>query len=624
MSSKNINTNTAVAQIILSKDHEIRLKKKPKKKTNNKKKKALEEVKSALQQFDIAVNSAKSANVKIPEALGKLPSNINQINSVKELNALALDLQNRVAQINQLVAQSASQTRTSGLFREIGQIPQAGFFPVSRPEQQIQPQIIPNQQFPQQPIQPLTPSQPITPTEQEDSDAEKTLDELQKEILSKLSPEDKAKAETEFEKERVERQKEFDKERAGDIRIPKDPVDPVVDPVVDPNQPALPSTESTDIVELKGLENPLTNQKFDIKAPRGFGSIYNQYKMLIKNLLASIVKIDDKTLNLPKAKDRDIQNQQTVILSEYDTWLSGLNKTQLDFQNSNPQLQQIENDIIRDLQITPVQLLTEIAKAQKLNVEIVSGEASQREKEESKNLTDRAQKFLIFLKQNQGSVNGILKKASDKKLDFDTDAQLGVYNKYITDLNTFSASIETEFDSLDGTDKVGILSTYNKTQDGISQAIVEISDAKRNYEDNQTVLTIPPIDFNAPVEVGKIMPLPKPKTKLTPAQEKAKKLREALSKMSDPFTSIEPPEANLPTDPLDKKNVDILIDYYKNPSVNFATKQKNSYLELFGQDKLSKIQLKKGRARKLPVIKREIQSKFTKVPDSEFMTIASQ
>ena len=98
--SKNINTNTAIAQIILSKDHEIRLKKKPKKKSNNKKKKALEEVKAALQNFDMAVNSAKTANVKIPENLGKLPDNINQINSVKELQALALDLNNRVAQIN--------------------------------------------------------------------------------------------------------------------------------------------------------------------------------------------------------------------------------------------------------------------------------------------------------------------------------------------------------------------------------------------------------------------------------------------------------------------------------------------------------------------------------------------
>lgn len=613
--SKNINTNANIAQIILSDKHEIRLKKKPKKKSSNKKKEALEKVKEALQQFDTAINSAKAANIQIPEALGKLPDNINQINSVKELEALALDLQNRVSQINALLAQGAK--RTTGLFREISGPQQAGFIPVA---QQVQPRIIPNQQFPQQPIQPLTPPQPITPTQQEDDDAEKTLDELQKEILSKLSPEDKAKAEAEFEKERQERQKEFDEERAGDIRKPVDPSQPALTPPT----PDEPTASDSDIVESKGLEKVLSNERFDIKAPRGWANIYSEYRILIKNLLADIIKIDDKTLNLPKAKNREIMNQQKNILDDYDKWLNSLNENQKKFYDTNPQIQQLDNTMIRDLQISPVQLLTEIAKAQKLDVTITSGEASKREQEESKLLSPRGQQFLMFLKQNQGSINGVLKKASDKTLQTDFDVQLQKYDDYITDLNKFSQNIQAEFDSLAGTDKVGIVSTYNKTQDGLQQAIVEISDAKRYFEDNTTVLTIPPIDFEAPVEVGKIMPLPRPKPKLTPQQEKYKKLQEELKKLPDPFTPIEPAGVGLPTDNLDKQNVDILIDYYKNPSVNFARKQKNSYLELFGQDKLSKIQVKSGRKLKLPIIKREIQTKFPKVPDSQFMTVASQ
>ena len=39
--SKNINTNTNIAQIILSDNHEIRLKKKPKKKSSNRKKRSI-------------------------------------------------------------------------------------------------------------------------------------------------------------------------------------------------------------------------------------------------------------------------------------------------------------------------------------------------------------------------------------------------------------------------------------------------------------------------------------------------------------------------------------------------------------------------------------------------------
>ncbi len=625
--SKNINTNANIAQIILSDKHEIRLKKKPKKKSSNKKKEALEKVKSVLQQFDLAINAAKNANVSIPEALGKLPDNINQINSVKELNALALDLQNRVSQINALIQQGGSASRTRGLFREIAGPQQPGFIPIA---QQIQPRIIPNQQFPQQPIQPLsppqpiTPQQPITPSQQEDDDAEKTLDELQKEILSKLSPEDKAKAEAEFEKERLERKKEFDEERSGDIRKPVDPSQPELTPITPPSDPDQPTSSDSDIVESKGLENPLTNQKFDIKAPRGWDSIYNQYKTLIKNLLADIVKIDDKTLNLPKEKNRDIMNQQKVILDEYDKWLNALNQNQKKFYDTSIPLQTIDNEMIRDLQISPVQLLTEIAKSQKLDVTITSGEASDAEKRESKTLSDNARNIMELLPRVQKGINRDLKTlGTDKKLAGDTDAQLKKYDDAINKLNNTKAMIEANFDVLDGTDKVGILSKYNATQDGIQQAIVRVSQAKRIYLNLERIDPIESIDFDDAPEVAKQMPLPKPKPKLTPAQEKAKKLQEELGKLPDPFAPIEPEGVGVPTDKLDIQNVDILIDYYRNPSVNFSGKQKNAYLQLFGQDKLSKIQLKKGRKLKLPIIKREIQNKYKQYPDDLFFTVES-
>ena len=50
--SKNINTNTNIAQIILSDKHEIRIKKKPKKKSSGAKKKALENVKESLRNYN--------------------------------------------------------------------------------------------------------------------------------------------------------------------------------------------------------------------------------------------------------------------------------------------------------------------------------------------------------------------------------------------------------------------------------------------------------------------------------------------------------------------------------------------------------------------------------------------
>ena len=65
MSSKNINTNTAIAQIILSKDHEIRVKKKTKKKSSNKKKEILDKVK----KFQLHRLIYEVYNGKIPEGM---------------------------------------------------------------------------------------------------------------------------------------------------------------------------------------------------------------------------------------------------------------------------------------------------------------------------------------------------------------------------------------------------------------------------------------------------------------------------------------------------------------------------------------------------------------------------
>ena len=106
-------------------------------------------------------------------------------------------------QINQLISQGASQARTVGLFQEgmIGQ--RQGIIPA------IQPRVINEQRIPQErpieirPIPPIIPSKkPIDPSQIPDDSAEKTLEEIRNEILNKLSPEDKAKAEKEMEDEK--------------------------------------------------------------------------------------------------------------------------------------------------------------------------------------------------------------------------------------------------------------------------------------------------------------------------------------------------------------------------------------------------------------------------------------
>ena len=603
--SKNINTNTNIAQIILSDKHEIRLKKKPKKKSSNKKKEALQKVKSALQQYDLAINTAKSKNIAIPEALGKLPDNINQINSISELNALALDLQNRILQINQLIQKGSS--RATGLFREIAGPQQRGFIPI---QQQIQPQIIPNQQIPQQPVQPIQPQQPVSPQRQEDDDAEKTLDELQKEILSKLDPEDRAKAEAQFEKERQERERQQ----------PVQPEIPQPEPDTDTDDESPVDSNFEMINGLEGIDGRTIN---NLKAPIGWATIYSEYRQLIKSLIADIIKIDGDEYNLPKSEDRDIQERQEQLLKEYNAWLNSLNKTQTDYLDTDMTLQTLDNSLIRDLQTPPTELLQRIAKEQGKNINVYSGTASKTEQKESKSLSPQAEEFKKELITSQKGINSLLEKASRQKFKNDTDKQLRLYDGFISNLNLFDARLEEQFNSLDGTDKAGILSLYNKTRDGLKVAIREISESKQNYLDSNEIDVLNPIDFDAPVFVKKTMPLPKPRPKLTPQEEQQKKLKEALSKMKDPFTPIEPAGAKLPQDELDKKNVAILLEYYTTPTTRFKAKQQDAYLELFGGDKLATVK-NKARPQKLTNIFRELKKKYPGIPDSEFKTVASQ
>ena len=603
--SKNINTNTNIAQIILSDKHEIRLKKKPKKKSSNKKKEALQKVKSALQQYDLAINTAKSKNIAIPEALGKLPDNINQINSISELNALALDLQNRILQINQLIQKGSS--RATGLFREIAGPQQRGFIPI---QQQIQPQIIPNQQIPQQPVQPIQPQQPVSPQRQEDDDAEKTLDELQKEILSKLDPEDRAKAEAQFEKERQERERQQ----------PVQPEIPQPEPDTDTDDESPVDSNFEMINGLEGIDGRTIN---NLKAPIGWATIYSEYRQLIKSLIADIIKIDGDEYNLPKSQDRDIQERQEQLLKEYNVWLNSLNKTQTDYLDTDMTLQTLDNSLIRDLQTPPTELLQRIAKEQGKNINVYSGTASKTEQKESKSLSPQAEEFKKELITSQKGINSLLEKASRQKFKNDTDKQLRLYDGFISNLNLFDARLEEQFNSLDGTDKAGILSLYNKTRDGLKVAIREISESKQNYLDSNEIDVLNPIDFDAPVFVKKTMPLPKPRPKLTPQEEQQKKLKEALSKMKDPFTPIEPAGAKLPQDELDKKNVAILLEYYTTPTTRFKAKQQDAYLELFGGDKLATVK-NKARPQKLTNIFRELKKKYPGIPDSEFKTVASQ
>ena len=129
-----VNINTNINKIIFPKDMELRkIKKKPKKKKGPSKKKiALDNLKSVLQNFDAVINEAKQKKISIPAELGQLPSNVNEVDSVKEIEELTADLSNRIIQIQALLEKGSALTQSKNLFGY--DLPQpAGIFPVTAP-----------------------------------------------------------------------------------------------------------------------------------------------------------------------------------------------------------------------------------------------------------------------------------------------------------------------------------------------------------------------------------------------------------------------------------------------------------------------------------------------------------
>ena len=444
MDSTNINTN--VAQIILPPDMELRKIKKPKPKTSPEKKKVLEKLKQTLKEYDTALSVAGSKNITIPAQLGILPDNITQINSIKELKALTETLQSRIQTINQLVTQGAQQQRTAGLFNEgpsnIG-IPRAP----TRFEPQRQPQIIPQQPIAPSPVQPIpSGTGGVEPTKVPDSDAEKTLEQLRQEILDKLSPEDRAKAEAQMEKERQTPQ---------DPQIPDEPTTPTGS--AEPMNPEIPPTLDPEIQ----LETDLGfdiggGKKIDLKSPPGWTDIYSQYRQYIEGLTQKIVKIDDGIFELPPFDEQQLNETRNDILDEHDKWLKLLTTQHKAFMDKDMNLRQLDAGMLKELTLDPKDVIREIAKAQKIEIKQIT---------DKKTITEEK----TPADENAKQLESKIKQAYTQfdKISMEANAAGGLTKKDILQdqerqVQQILQNIDKGYDKLDGKEKVSIESVYQQ------------------------------------------------------------------------------------------------------------------------------------------------------------------
>lgn len=554
------NINTNINQIIFPKDMELRkVRKKPKKKAPNKKKIALDNLKSVLANFDAVVNEAKQKNINIPAELGQLPSNINQVDTIKEIEELTNDLTNRIAQIQALIQKGSSLTQAKNLFGY--DLPQrAGVFPIT-PQPFLPPTIIPAREPPVLPSggeRPIIPSG-VTPAISDDT--EKDLEQIRKEILDKLTPEQRAKAEAELEKEKG-----------------KD---------VDP-QPSTTPTNDLNLERNMGVK--YGNQTFNMVAPVGFYDLFRRYRQFIENLQFNSIKIKEGFYNIPENKYTGLENQKNNILKSFNTFNSGLNPKQIQYIDNSPTLSEIEkmidNTLIMDLEDILKQELTK----QKVNVTEVSGgkKPSSLEKEEKSN--EDFDELLNSTKDKTSELKSQIKDANDPVL----------LKQIITTLNNkLLVKLNEGYNKLSGEEKTASLTQYNNLKatinDLVSKAQQKITEIESGEEGLNPIIPQPeqPEDPEIPEDPSVVKPDPEP---VSPEQP------EPVAPDAGDATPLKPRPRPKEPEPL-TRDQKILVSYIRNSGKNYVKSQYTAVEKLFGKSQANKIRKEKDTNRKRNLIK---------------------
>jgi hypothetical protein len=539
-----------------------KIKKKKKKKSPNKKKIALDNLKSVLQNFDAVVNEAKQKNISIPAELGQLPSNINEIDSIKEIEALTADLTNRIAQIQALIQKGSALTQAKNLFGfDLPQRP--GVFPIT-PQPFLPQTIIPAREPPVLPVPSEKPIVPSGVTPAISDDTEKDLEQIRKEILDKLTPEQRAQAEAELEKEKA-----------------KD---------VDPK----PSTTPINDLNLeRNMGVKYGNQTFNMIAPVGFYDLFRRYRQFIENLQFNSIKIKEGFYNIPENKYTGLENQKNNILKSFNSFNSGLNAKQIEYIDNNPTLSEIEkmldNTLIMDLEDILKQELTK----QKINVTEVSGgkKPSSLEKEEKPN-----EEFVELLNSTKDKVSELKSQIKDAT---DPTVILFIKQKLNSDI---LVKLNQGYNKLTGEEKTASLTPYNNLKatinDLVSRADQKITEIESKEAELDPIVPQPeqPEEPDTPEEPSIVKPDPEP---VSPEQPEPVAPAPVAGDDTRPLKPRPRPEEPEPLTP----DQQILVSYIRNIGKNYVKAQYKAVERLFGKSQANRIRKEKDTVKKRNLIK---------------------
>lgn len=464
--NKNHNENNNVIILDFG-DYDIQKKKnkkvKKKKRINNKKI-AVDKVKETLLQFDNVLKDAKTQNINVPKELSDLPVNIEDINTIEELNILNADLLNRIQAIRELLQKGALPIMPT----------LTGLPDIFRPSFET-PQQIP--QFPTFPKpQGLPPIIPARLPDPPDSNLDKVRKQLQQEqllIINKLAEPQRSEALAEY------------KKRFG---IPADrPLPPT------PTKPS----DSPDVkIPDKLLE---TRKGFKIgkdtipefTAPKGWFEIWDRYRQYLEDVdfITRNNFIGNKSYHIPEA---DTNN----LIATRDS----LNQDRIQFnQNLSPDLKQsmltnqffskVDKELGDNLAMDVADLAVVLLRNDGIILnEITSGKTKpdvekdlQKGKFKDPKLQQRKTLYEKELNDNIVILNNIISKLKSSKPNANTEQDSIMM---INELNAIQTKIQERHDGIDKVIQLAFLVEYQEVTELINEARELVPSTVKPREEN--------------------------------------------------------------------------------------------------------------------------------------------
>ena len=456
--NKNHNENNNVIILDFG-DYDIKKKKKKKiKKKVNKKKEAIDKLKETLKLFDEILNSAKQQKINIPEEIGQLPDNIEDINTIKEINELNIDLQNRIQAIREMIQKKSQEVQVPN---SVDGLPNL-FIPS---QEIIQPQI-------QRPIgmpgvippRIINESDADKKTKVDDNNLERVRKALQQEqlvIINKLPEPQKSQAMAEF-------RKNFNI-KPEDRPLPKTPTRPL------PPTPQIPSSELETRLNFKiGSQNIP-----EFKAPIGWFVYFDRYKQYIERLefVALQNTISEGVYHIPLQNYTNLIEAKTALLTDYTNFLNSLSPELQTQMKSEPFFVQIDNDIFTNLRLEPKDFLMKMWREQgKMIKEISQGN-------EKSDIEDKLDKFGFkdakLEKQKKDfetkiiDLTNLLVKIKIKIDKGNLDKQN--IDQMQTEITSIESKLDDEYNKLDDVVKISVTTEIDRTRKRLNDMRIELS-----------------------------------------------------------------------------------------------------------------------------------------------------